>query len=112
MGQWIKYSGWYPDYRQPQLFKKHALTYTLQQVHERFEVTGPVGKLKHPIWQFPFENLAQNLNKANRYSTLGAEKLYDKKKGSITKAFIHGMYIFVNTYFSDWVFWAEEPVLP
>ncbi|MDQ6982198.1 MAG: glycosyltransferase family 2 protein, partial [Mariprofundus sp.] len=27
MGRWIKHCGWYPDYRQPQLFRKGALTF-------------------------------------------------------------------------------------
>ena len=27
MGRWIKYSGWYPNYRQPQLFKKGKISY-------------------------------------------------------------------------------------
>jgi hypothetical protein len=99
MGQWIKYSGWYPDYRQPQLFKKGTLQYTEVAVHEEFEATGTVGKMKNPIWQFPFENLHQILHKANRYSTLGAEKLQHKKKGSVAKALVHGIVVFVQTYF-------------
>lgn len=99
MGQWIKYSGWYPDYRQPQLFKKGTLRYTEVAVHEEFEATGAVGTMKNAIWQFPFENLHQILYKANRYSTLGAEKLQHKKKGSVIKALVHGTSVFVQTYF-------------
>ena len=99
MGQWVKYSGWYPDYRQPQLFKKGTLQYTEVAVHEEFEATGAVGKMKNSIWQFPFENLHQILHKANRYSTLGAEKLQHKKKGSVAKALVHGTVVFVQTYF-------------
>src|SRR6202047_1205913 len=34
MGRWITGSGWYPNYRQPQLFRKGALRYTLEPVHE------------------------------------------------------------------------------
>lgn len=99
MGQWVKYSGWYPDYRQPQLFKKDFLRYTEVAVHEEFEADGKVGNLNNPIWQFPFENLQQILHKANRYSSLGAEKLQHKKKGSIWKALTHGAVIFIQTYF-------------
>jgi glycosyltransferase involved in cell wall biosynthesis len=99
MGQWIRHSGWYPDYRQPQLFKKGALRYTELSVHETFETNGAVGKLKHAILQFPFENLHQMLFKANRYSSLGAERLKDKKKGSITRALVHGGAAFIQTYF-------------
>ncbi|HEX5210244.1 MAG TPA: glycosyltransferase family 2 protein, partial [Pseudolabrys sp.] len=59
MGRWIKGSGWYPNFRQPQLFRKGAMRYTLEPVHEGYEVVGgrPVGTLKNAIWQFPFRNL-------------------------------------------------------
>ncbi|MCG8568058.1 MAG: glycosyltransferase family 2 protein, partial [Desulfobacterales bacterium] len=36
MGQWIRRSGYYPDYRQPQLFKKGALVFKPDAVHERY----------------------------------------------------------------------------
>ncbi|MDQ7010516.1 MAG: glycosyltransferase family 2 protein, partial [Mariprofundaceae bacterium] len=35
MGRWIKHCGWYPDYRQPQLFRKTALVFNnSDEVHE------------------------------------------------------------------------------
>lgn len=78
MGQWIRYSGYYPDYRQPQLFKKGALVFKDgDPVHEEFRVVSsqPVAYLKNPIWQIPFARLGELMRKAERYSTLGAEKL-------------------------------------
>ena len=36
MGRWIKHSGWYPNFRQPQLFKKGKMSYDLSPVHEGF----------------------------------------------------------------------------
>ena len=36
MGKLIKHSGWYPNYRQPQLFKKGAMSYTMDLVHEGY----------------------------------------------------------------------------
>jgi glycosyltransferase involved in cell wall biosynthesis len=99
LGQWIRYSGWYPDYRQPQLFKKGTLIYADDPVHEEYKVDGETGKLQNPIWQFPFENLAQMMHKANRYSTLGAQKLVHKKKGGLITALGHGIFAFLKTYF-------------
>lgn len=99
LGRWIKHSGWYPDYRQPQLFRKEKLRYKEDLVHESYEVVGTVGRMKNPIWQFPFEDLSQILNKANRYSTLGAEKLQVKGvSGSMLKALIHGTGNFLRHY--------------
>src|SRR5919107_5044274 len=34
LGRWIRHGGWYPDYRQPQLFRKNRLRYRDEQVHE------------------------------------------------------------------------------
>jgi glycosyltransferase involved in cell wall biosynthesis len=98
LGRWVKYSGWYPDYRQPQLFRKGSLTYHPDPVHEGYTVSGQVAYLKSDIWQFPYENLTQMLEKANRYSSLGAKKLLDKKTGGFFKGFLHGLGIFLRTY--------------
>jgi glycosyltransferase involved in cell wall biosynthesis len=99
MGRWIRHSGWYPDYRQPQLFRKGRLAYTEDPVHEGFEMTGRLGYLKQPIWQFPFENLSQIMAKAERYSTLGVEKLRARGvKGGMLKALIHATAAFLKFY--------------
>ncbi len=34
MGRWIRGSGWYPNFRQPQFFRKGSMRYTLEPVHE------------------------------------------------------------------------------
>jgi hypothetical protein len=36
MGRWIKHSGWYPNYRQPQLFRKRCMSYDMKPVHEGY----------------------------------------------------------------------------
>ena len=99
MGRWIRGSGWYPNFRQPQLFRKGSMRYTLEPVHEGYEVlTGkPVGTLHNAIWQFPFRNLAEVLSKANRYSSLGAPKLANKRV-SMASALGHGLWAFLKHY--------------
>ncbi len=99
MGRWVKHSGWYPNYRQPQLFRKGHLSYDLKPVHEGYSVRSdkPVGYLKNAIWQFPFKNFAEVLHKANRYSSLGAEKIVNKKI-TMGSAFRHGLWAFFKHY--------------
>jgi glycosyltransferase involved in cell wall biosynthesis len=99
MGRWITGSGWYPNYRQPQLFRKGALRYKPDPVHEGYELlTGkPLGKLQHEIHQFPFRNLEEVIRKMNRYSTLGAGKLA-RKRASMWSALRHGAWAFVKHY--------------
>lgn len=99
LGRWIRHSGWYPDYRQPQLFRKGSLRYKEDLVHEGFETTTRVGYLKHAIWQFPFQDLSEVLAKTQRYSTLGADKLaLQGIKSSMGKALFHAVCAFVRIY--------------
>src|SRR5581483_2329178 len=99
MGRWIRGSGWYPNFRQPQLFRRGAMRYTLEPVHEGYEnLSGkPVGVLKNAVWQFPFRNLEQLINKMNRYSSLGVPKLAGKRV-SMASALGHGLWSFLKHY--------------
>lgn len=103
MGRWIRYSGFYPDYRQPQLFKKGTLVFKEDDpVHEAFTVVSerPVAYLRNAIWQFPFKNLEEVVHKANRYSSLGACKLHqDGRRGTLWTALFHGIWSFAHMYF-------------
>lgn len=101
MGRWIRYSGFYPDYRQPQLFKKGALVFKDDPVHEEYTLISeiPAAYLRNPIWQFPFKNLEEVVHKANKYSTLGAEKLAKKgRKATMGAALRHGLWAFFHMY--------------
>ena len=115
LGKLIKHSGWNPNYRQPQLFKKTAMRYTLEPVHEGYELLAPAyefigkhkdrrkdkhcGYLKNYVWQVPFENLSEVVDKANRYSSLGVEKLIKKnEKPSLFRAFYKGWWSFIKHY--------------
>mgnify|MGYP000900495665 FL=1 len=99
MGRWIRYSGWYPNYRQPQLFRKGRMAYDNKPVHEGYVLQSdkPIGHLQNAIWQFPFKNMAEVMHKANRYSTLGAEKIKDKRI-TMGSALGHGIWAFVKHY--------------
>src|SRR5437870_3382190 len=99
MGRWITGSGWYPNYRQPQLFRKGAMRYDDGPVHEGYELLTqrPLGQLQSAIWQLPFRNLEELINKMNRYSSLGVRKL-SGKRSSMGSALGHGIWAFVKHY--------------
>ena len=102
MGKWIKHSGWRPNFRQPQLFKAKKMSYSLEPVYEGYisHSNKEIGVIQNSIWQFPFKNTEEIINKANRYSTLGAIKLNDEgKNGSVLIAFIHAFWSFIKHYF-------------
>lgn len=100
-GRWLKHGGWYPDYRQPQLYRKNAMKYHEQDdVHEGYTITGSVGYFRQAILQYPFRNLSHYLSKMERYSTLMAirmqkENKHFKKHQVIT----HPLFSFIKMYF-------------
>ncbi len=102
MGQWISHSGYYPDYRQPQLFRKGALAFKDgDPVHEEFRIVSgkPVGYLREAIWQMPFADLSELMRKADRYSSLGAIKLeMHGRRGSMWQALGHAVWVFLHIY--------------
>ena len=99
LGREIRHSGWTPNYRQPQLFRKGRMTYEPSPVHEGWvnHSARPVGRLTQAIWQLPYRNLEEVLAKVNRYSTLGATK--PRQAGStMGRAFAHGLWAFLRHY--------------
>src|SRR6516165_7833642 len=99
MGRWIRGSGWYPNFRQPQLFRKGSLRYRDEPVHEGYEFLSarPLGRLQSAIWQLPFQNLEELIRKMNRYSSLGAAKL-STRNVSMGGALAHGSWAFIKHY--------------
>jgi glycosyltransferase involved in cell wall biosynthesis len=80
LGRWIKHSGWYPD-RKVRLFRKERAHWEGAYVHESLVVDGEVRNLKGDIHHYTYRNIADHLARINRFSDLGAQKLYaDKKK--------------------------------
>ena len=101
MGKKIRFSGWYPNYRQPQLFKKGSMTYKEDQVHEGFILQSkrPIGHMKNPIIQIPFKDFSELMDKANRYSSLGAARLQAKYPHlTMGKALLSSLWSFVKHY--------------
>lgn len=99
MGRWIKHCGFYPDYRQPQLFRREAMTFDEAMVHEGFKVHGQIAYMKNYIWQYPYRDLSQLISKMERYSSLGARKLADRgRSATMLTAFVHGLAAFARIY--------------
>lgn len=102
MGRKVRFCGWYPNYRQPQLFRRGKMTYEVKDlVHEDYNVYGSCGFLKNDIIQIPFLNISEIFYKMNRYSELGAEKLNSKGKKVPTMPMIllRSLWTFIRIYF-------------
>lgn len=79
LGRWIRHSGWYPD-RKLRLFRAGRARWEGDYVHEELIVEGPVGRLSSPLHHFTYSGIADHVARINRFSDLGAQKLYAKGK--------------------------------
>jgi glycosyltransferase involved in cell wall biosynthesis len=99
LGRWIKHCGWYPDYRQPQLFRKGRLRYREELVHEGFELDGQIGYLKEHVIQYPFRDIDHYLAKMDRYSELMAARMAQEGRAFRTHQLVtHPCFTFVKMY--------------
>jgi len=74
-GQWLMH-GETGNVKLLRLARKDAGKW-VQPVHEEWKIEGKVGTLAHPLLHYPHQNVAQFLDKINRYSTLYAQYLHD-----------------------------------
>jgi glycosyltransferase involved in cell wall biosynthesis len=99
LGRQIRHCGWYPDYRQPQLFRKGRLKYRDEAVHEGFEVDGRIGYLKEHVLQYPFRNIDHFLAKMDRYSDLMAQRMHEERRRFRTHQLVsHPVFTFWKMY--------------
>ena len=97
-GQYMRHSGWYPD-RVARLFRRDAARFSDELVHERLVTSRKVGQLAAPLLHESFTSFEAVLDKANRYSTAGAQILMKRgKTASVGKALAHGLWAFCRTY--------------
>lgn len=99
-GQWIRHSGWYPDWI-PRLFKRGCARFSDDLVHERLvEQSGtPVARLEGKLLHYSYEDFETVLRKLDAYSTAGALQRHAAgKRGSLGIAITRGLWAFVRTY--------------
>lgn len=97
-GQFMQHSGWSPDYV-VRLFRRGSAKFSDDLVHEKLVWQGKVGDLNAPLLHLSFPDFESVLDKANRYSTAGAQAMRLKgKNASLFGAIGHGLWAFFRTY--------------
>ena len=98
-GQFMRHSGWWPDYVL-RLFPKSQAIFSDDIVHEHVIFKGEIKTLKNPLLHISYTDLEEVLDKTNRYSSDGATKLAARgKTASLSSAILHGIWAFMRTYF-------------
>ena len=75
LGRWVRHSGWYPD-RKVRLFRRDKARWEGEYVHEKLVFEGRLLRLNGPIHHFTYPNIAAHVDRINKFSDLGAQKLY------------------------------------
>jgi glycosyltransferase involved in cell wall biosynthesis len=97
LGRWILHGGWYPDY-QVRFFCKSKCQWSNDSLHEHVEGANS-GFLQNPIEHCAFEDLYDQVRTNNKYSTLGARSLIQKKTNfNITHIIIKPCVKFVECF--------------
>lgn len=100
LGHWMRHSGWYPDYRQPQFFNRTKMRYREDLVHEGYDLKGNLGYLREHALQYPWPTLEVATAKLQRYSTLMAQRYAGMNRGaSLPKLVFSPIAMFCKVYF-------------
>jgi glycosyltransferase involved in cell wall biosynthesis len=97
-GKWIRHGGWYPN-RLVRLFKHTEGQWEGNELHEKWVTRGEVGALNADLEHHSFVDLADQVGRNNRYSSLGAEKLLrEQHPFSVWKLLVKPITKFLETY--------------
>jgi len=81
LGRWIEHSGWYPDHK-VRLFLKNKARWEGRFVHETLRTDGPIVRLPGDLLHYSCESISEHLRTLDRYTTLAAEDLWQRRKRS------------------------------
>lgn len=101
-GKWLRYGGNYPDY-QLKMFKKSAASVYKNRIHERIRLNGKTGYFSNYCEHYTYPTIDTYIQKNIKYSTLEAQRLYEKGVrancvNSIKWLFIKPLFRFIKRY--------------
>ncbi|MFH1742746.1 MAG: glycosyltransferase family 2 protein [bacterium] len=76
-GRWIKYSGWQKDWP-TRLFQRNRGRFVLRKNHTHVILDGALGRFKHPLLHYTFENLDVWMERFQRYALWSAKDAYHR----------------------------------
>ncbi len=98
-GRWIRYSGWYPDWK-IRLYDRRRARFEGAYVHESVVTDGLVRTLPGEILHYTCDSLAEHRERIEFYTELAAREMFDRNDSvNILKRLIMPPWAFVNAYF-------------
>lgn len=80
-GSWLRWGGFYPEWNL-RLYRRGSARWARQEVHERLEVEGAVGRLETCLYDhYSYDSLADYRQRAVRYAEAGARAMLAAGRG-------------------------------
>jgi len=76
LGAWIKYSGWYPDFK-TRLYRRGAAQFA-GSLHETLQYSGECGRLAGDLLHYTVHDFSEHRANVEKYSTLAARQMYEQ----------------------------------
>lgn len=84
LNRWWRKGGWYPEHRL-RLCRRSKTTWGGENPHEKAIVSGQTRKLSGELFHYTYDNIADHVQRLNRYSTTAAESM--KRRGARSSRF-------------------------
>ncbi len=100
-GQWIRHSGWYPDWK-VRLFHRKHVEWQGDFVHETLRIPADyqIIKLAGKLLHYSYKDSADHLRRIEKYARLAAEEQFAKgKRATFAKRWLSPPARFIRTYF-------------
>lgn len=96
--RWWRRGGWYPDY-DVRLFRRDRATWVGRDPHEKILVDGHVRRLQNPLHHFTYRNMADHLERINRFTSISARELkLDGRRARLSDALLRPAARFFSSY--------------
>lgn len=96
--RWVRHCGWYPDYT-TRLYDRRRCRFSERLVHETLEHNGQVITLAGNLLHHTYEDIADFLQRTNKYSTLSAQEMFrEGKRAGILALLVHPAATFIKMY--------------
>ena len=100
LGRWLRRGEWYPDYKL-RLVRKSKSSIGGMEPHDSIRLAGKnVRHLKGEMLHYSYDNIADQMNTLNRYSSISAAEMHDKGvRLPLLRMLFHPAWRFFLVYF-------------
>jgi len=98
-GRWMRYGGWYPNYRL-RLFRRGKGRFAGRDPHDHVALNGKTRRLRNDILHNSFDSLSDQMERTDRYSTERAALMHrHRRRYTALKMVLYPVGDFLKAYF-------------